>query len=494
MDDPSLHAERREHLAALVGDGIALLPAGVETPRNNDVEHPFRQDSAFHYLTGFDEPDAVMLLDPQAADEQYVLFVRPRDREKEIWTGLRAGTDGAKERYGADASYPVGGFDTLLRQRLVGRGAVFLPFGNPGFHRRILQLVRGAAGLGVRYGRLVPTEFRDIGPLVAEMRLVKTPQEIDLLRAACEITAEAHAEAMRFARPGRYEYQVQAALEYVFRMRGARRDGYPSIVASGANACILHYTENDRLIADSDLVLIDAGAEYGYYSADITRTFPAGGRFTAPQRALYDLVLEAQRGALALARPGGSLKEQQDVASRILAEGLVEIGLLPGPAGDAMRMHHYREFFMHGTGHWLGIDVHDAGAYRIEGAPRPLEPGMAFTVEPGIYVDPDRESIQLAMLEFDIDERMERRMLLGPAKAREIEKKEREAAPKVVHPIPEEFRGIGIRIEDDVLVTGSGHEILTGGVPTDPDRVEDLCAEAPLLPFLEPLRPAATGG
>ncbi len=493
MDNPSLHAERRERLATLVGDGIAVLPAGAETPRNNDVEYPFRQDSAFHYLTGFDEPDAIMLFDPQAQDEQYVLFVRPRDREKEIWTGRRAGTDGAKERYGADASYPIKELDAILRQRLVGRRTVFLPFRNPGFHRRILRLTRAVAGLGERYGRLVPSEFRDINPLVGEMRLVKTSQEIDLLRAACEITAEAHAEAMRFARPGRYEYQVQAALEYVFRMRGARRDGYPSIVASGANACILHYTENDRRIADGDLVLIDAGAEFGYYSADITRTFPAGGRFTAPQRALYDLVLDAQQAALALARPGGSLKEQQDAASGILTDGLVELGLLPGPAGDARRMHHYREFFMHGTGHWLGIDVHDAGTYRLGGTPRPLEPGMVFTVEPGIYVDPERERIELAMLEFDIDERMERRMVLGPARARELEKKEHEAAPKVAHPIPEEFRGIGIRIEDDVLVTGAGRKILTRGVPTDPDRIEDLCAEAPLMPFLEPYRPAVTG-
>ena len=494
MDSLTLHAERRERLAASIGDGIALLPAGAETLRNNDVEHPFRQDSAFHYLTGFDEPDAIMLLDPQAADEQYVLFVRPRDREKEIWTGLRAGTDGARERFGADASYPIGEFDTLLRQRLVGRRTVFLPFGNPGFHRRILGLARAVAGLGERYGRLVPSEFRDVHSLVGEMRLVKTPREIDLLRAACEITAEAHAEAMRFARPGRYEYQIQAVLEYVFRMRGARRDGYPSIVASGANACILHYTENDRRIADGDLVLIDAGAEYGYYSADITRTFPAAGRFTAPQRAVYDLVLGAQQAALALARPGGSLKDQQEVASRVLTEGLAELGLLPGPARDAMPMHHYREFFMHGTGHWLGIDVHDAGAYRVGGTPRPLEPGMVFTVEPGIYVDPERETVELAMLEFDIDEQMERRMLLGPAKARELEKKERDEAPKVVHPIPEEFRGIGIRIEDDVLITGSGHEVLTSNVPTDPRRIESLCAEAPLTPFLEPYRAAAAGG
>lgn len=484
MESSSVHAERRERLAARIGDGIALLPAGAEVPRNNDVEYPFRQNSDFHYLTGFDEPDAVMLLDPQAPDEQYVLFVRPRDREIEIWTGLRAGTDGARERYGADASYPLKELDGTLRKRLVGRRTVFLPLGNAGLHSRVLGLAGGLAGLGQRYGRAIPREFRDLSPLVGEMRLVKTPEEIDLLRAACGITAEAHAEAMRFAAPGRYEYQVQAALEYVFRMRGARRDGYPSIVASGANACILHYVQNDGRIADGDLVLIDAGAEFGYYSADITRTFPAGGRFTAPQRALYDLVLSAQHAALDLCRPGRSLKEQHDRASAVLAEGLVELGLLPGSAGEAMRMHHYREFFMHGTGHWLGVDVHDAGAYRVDGAPRPLEPGMAFTVEPGLYVDPDRETVELAMLEFDIDEWMERRMTLGAAAARALEKKEREAAPKVVHPIPEAFRGIGIRIEDDVLITESGHEVLTDGVPTDPGRIETLCAEAPRLPFL----------
>ena len=494
MDSASVHAERRERLAARIGDGIALLPAGAEVTRNNDVEYPFRQNSDFHYLTGFHEPDAVMLLDPQAADEQYVLFVRPRDREIEIWTGLRAGTEGARERYGADASYPLKELDGVLRKRLVGRRTVLLPFGNPAFHSRVLGLARGLAGLGQRYGRTIPGEVRDLSPLVGEMRLVKTPEEIDLLRATCEITAEAHAEAMRFASPGRYEYQVQAALEYVFRMRGARRDGYPSIVASGANACILHYTQNDGRIADGDLVLIDAGAEFGHYSADITRTFPAGGRFTTPQRALYDLVLSAQRAALDLCRPGPSLKDQHDRASAVLAEGLVELGLLPGPAEEATRMHHYREFFMHGTGHWLGVDVHDTGTYRLDGAPRPLEPGMAFTVEPGLYVDPDGERIELAMLEYDIDEWMERRMALGAAAAKHLEKKEREAAPKVVHPVPEEFRGIGIRIEDDVLITESGHEILTDGVPTCADRIEDLCAEEPLLPFLGTYRqPVAEG-
>ena len=479
-----LHAERRERLAGLLGDGLALVPAATEVVRNNDVDHPFRQDSAFYYLTGFDEPDAVMLIDPSACDEQYVLFVRPRDREREIWDGRRAGVEGAKERFGADGSYPVSEFEVVLRKRLVGRRVIHLPFADAGFHRRVVNLVRSVGGLANRFGRVVPTEIRDVSPLVGDLRLHKTAAEVDRLRTACEITAEGHAEAMRFVRPGRYEYQVQAALEYVFRARGARRDGYPSIVASGANACILHYTENDRRIEDGDLVLIDAGAEYGYFSADITRTFPASGAFSGPQRELYDLVLEAQQAALALARPRSTMKQLHEEAVAVIAAGLVDLGLLPGTTDDVVAMHHYREYFMHGTGHWLGMDVHDAGAYGVGGEPRPLVSGMAFTVEPGVYVDPDRAQIELPMLEYDLDEWTERRMLLGSAKAKEVEKREREAAPTVKHPVPEPFRGIGIRIEDDVLITDAGHDILTSGVPTDPHEIETICAETPAVPFL----------
>lgn len=468
----------------MLGDGLALVPAATEVVRNNDVEHPFRQDSAFFYLTGFDEPDAVMLIDPSAHDEQYVLFVRPRDREREIWDGRRAGVEGAKERFGADASYPVSEFDGILRKRLVGRRVVYLPFPDAEFHRRVVGLVRSVGGLANRYGRVIPTEFRDVSPILGDLRLHKTSEEVDRLKVACEITAEGHAEAMRFARPGRYEYQVQAALEYVFRARGARRDGYPSIVASGGNACILHYTENDRRIEHGDLVLIDAGAEYGYFSADITRTFPASGVFSGPQREIYDLVLSAQRSALGPAKPGSTMKDLHEEAVRVIAEGLVGLGLLPGSADRVVGMHHYREYFMHGTGHWLGMDVHDAGAYGVGGAPRPLAPGMAFTVEPGIYVDPERAEVELPMLEYDLDEWTERRMLLGSAKAKEMEKREREAAPTVRHTVPEAFRGIGVRIEDDVLITDAGHDNLTAGVPTDPEEIEALCAEAPAVPFL----------
>ena len=480
----ALHAGRRERLAGLLGDGLALVPAATQVIRNNDVDHPFRQDSAFYYLTGFDEPDAVMLIDPSADDEQYVLFVRPRDREREIWDGRRAGVEGAKERFGADGSYPVAELDAILRSRLLGRRVVYMPFADADFHRKVVGLVRSVGGLANRYGRVVPTEVRDVSPLLGDLRLHKTAEEVDCLRVACEITAEGHAEAMRFTRPGRYEYQVQAALEYVFRARGARRDGYPSIVASGRNACILHYTENDRRIEDGDLVLIDAGAEYGYFSADITRTFPASGVFSGPQREIYDLVLRAQRAALALAKPGSTMKQLHEEAVATIAEGLVDLGLLPGTAEDAVRMHHYREYFMHGTGHWLGMDVHDAGAYAIGGEPRPLVPGMAFTVEPGIYVDAERAEIELPMIEYDLDGWTERRMLLGAAKAKELEKREREAAPTVKHPVPRAFRGIGVRIEDDVLITHTGHDNLTSGVPTDPEEIEALCADAPGVPYL----------
>ena len=484
-DPRTLHAGRRERFAAAVGGGLALVPAASMARRNNDVDHPFRQDTDFYYLTGFDEPDAVMLLDPSAASEQYVLFVRPRDREREIWDGRRAGPEGAVERYGAEAAYPVSELETVLRRRLPGRRTLYLPYGRPGFRRRVMGLVRSLGGLAGRFGRVIPTEVRDASPLLAELRMRKTPEEAALLRAACEITAEGHAEAMRFTRPGRREYQVQAALEYVFRSRGARRDGYPAIVASGPNACILHYFENNRRIEEGDLVLIDAGAEYRYFSADITRTFPAGGKFAGPQRELYEVALAAQRAALDLAAPGATMKGLHEAAVGVIAEGLVELGLLPGPAEEAVRMHHYREFYMHGTGHWLGMDVHDAGAYWTEGAPRPLAPGMAFTVEPGVYVEADRESVELAMLEYDMDERTERRMLLGSAKAKKLEERESRSAPKVTHPVPEHFRGIGIRIEDDVLITGGGCEILTSGVPADPRRIEEICAEPPLLPPLD---------
>ena len=477
------HARRRERLAELLGDGLALVSAASPARRNNDVEHPFRQDSDFYYLTGFAEPGATLLLDPSAPEENFVLFVRPRDRERETWEGRRAGTEGARERFGADAAYPASGLEEALRERLAGRRTVFLPFRDRGLRNRALAAAAALGGLRERFGEEIPAEVRDLTPLLAELRLRKTEAEAEALRTACRITAAGHLEAMRFARPGLHEYQVQAALEYSFRIRGARREGYPSIVASGENAVILHYTENDRRLRDGDLILIDAGAEYEYFSADITRTFPVNGRFTGPQRAVYEAVLAAHAAGLEASRAGSSMRDIHRAAAGVITEGLVELGLLPGPAERALACHHYREFFMHGTGHWLGMDVHDAGTYGADGSPRPLQPGMAFTVEPGIYVDPERESVELPLLEYDPERWARRRMVLGAERARQAEAGEREEAGSVSHPVPEALRGIGVRIEDDVLITDRGPEVLTAAVPVHPDHVEEICAESSSLPL-----------
>jgi len=279
-----------------------------------------------------------------------------------------------------------------------------------------------------------------------------------------------------------HEYQVQAAVEFVFRSQGSPRDAYPSIMASGPNACILHYVENQRRMQDGDLLLIDAGCEYGYHAADITRTFPVNGRFTGPQRAIYEVVLHAQLAAIAASKPGAKYEIVHEAARRVLTEGLVELKLLPRNVADSLAMHHYREFYMHGTGHWLGMDVHDVGDYRVQRRSRALEPGMVFTVEPGIYIDPERESVTFHLREYSEEEMWERRLRLGMVAARKLEDDEKAKAQAVTHVIPKEFRGIGVRIEDDILVTGGGIENLTAGTPKTVEEVERTCAEAPRLP------------
>ncbi len=484
MTDQTFFATRRADFMDRIGGEIAIIAAATETVRNDDVHHPFRQNSDFWYLTGFGEPDAVAVLDPSHPDEPYVLFVRPRDRETEIWDGYRAGVEGAQEDYGADAAYPIADLDKVLRGRLGGRRAIYTITANHRFAQRLTRLMSALRGVAVRYGRPVPDRLIDASSILDDMRLYKTADEIDLLRRAGTISATGHAEAMRFTRPGLSEFQVAAAMEYVFRMNGSRRDGYPPIVAGGANACILHYTENDSVLEDGDLLLIDAGAEYEYFSADITRTFPVNGRFSPEQRTLYELVLAAQIAAFGVAVEGSTMRAIHESSVEIITAGLVELGLLPGPVERARRMNHYREFFMHGTGHWLGHDVHDSGRYGIDGKPRHLEVGMSFTIEPGIYVAPDRPTIKLPLLEYDQDEWTERRMVLGADAAKELEKAERAAAGFEEFTLPVSFLGIGIRIEDDVLLTEAGPENLTGSLPTDPDAVEALCAEGAMLPSL----------
>jgi len=479
--DQAPFIERRLRFTEALGDGLAIIPGGQEIGRNGDVHYEFRQNSDFFFLTGFAEPDAVAVFNPADPKERYVLFVRPRDREMEVWNGYRAGVAGAVATYGADAAYPIDQLDAKLREYALDRPTIYYRLGDAAFDRRILHLVAELRGARVR-GYAAPVRIEDPGPRLHELRLRRSATELAYQRRACEISREAHVEAMRYARPGLYEYQVQAALEFVFRVHGSPRNGYPSIVASGENACVLHYSENARRMAAGDLLLIDAGCEWGYHSADITRTFPVDGRFTAPQRAVYEVVLRAQLAGIAAARPGHRYEVVHEAARRVLTEGLVALGLLPRGVEESLAMHHYREFYMHGTGHWLGMDVHDVGAYKLDKVSRVLEPGMVLTVEPGLYLDPAREAVTLWLREYSEDDLWERRLRLGVAAAKKLEEEEKAKAPQLVHPIPPEFRGIGVRIEDDVLITSEGCEVLTAGTPKTVDDVERTCAEAPRLP------------
>jgi Xaa-Pro aminopeptidase len=467
--------DRRQRFAEAIGDGLAIIPGAPEIYRNADTAYPFRQASDFHFLTGFDEPDAVAVFNPTHTKERFVLFVRPRDREMEIWNGPRAGVEGAIGTYGADTAYPIAQLDEKLREWLVERPVLYYRLGQAAHDQRITRLIVELRAARAR-GFSTPVKIEDPGPILHEMRLRRSAAELAWQRRACEISRDAHIEAMRVAAAGLWEYQLQAALEFVFRDRGSRRNAYPSIVASGPNACILHYQANTRRLETGDLVLIDAGCEYGYHASDITRTFPASGRFSAPQRTIYELVLRAQLAAIAAVRPGARHEEVHDAARRVLTEGLVGLGLLPRSVDESLAMHHYREFFMHGTSHWLGMDVHDVGDYRLRGLSRALEPGMVLTVEPGLYFDLERESATFYLREYSEQELWDRRHRLGPA-AKRLEEEEKARAEKIIHPIAREFRGIGVRIEDDVLVTAQGCEVLTTGTPKTVAEVERACAE-----------------
>ena len=465
-----------------IGNDLAIVPAAAETVRNDDVHHVFRQSSDFFFLTGFDEPDAVALFDP-THDQPYVLFVRPRDPEMEAWNGKRAGVDGAMERFGADEAFPISDLEKVLRDRFRDRDALWYSTGSP-IDPRVLGSLSQARGMQIRAGVTVPSSIVDPSTALHELRLIKSSEEIDALREACRISADGHREAIRFAAPGRSEHEVQSAMEYVFRASGATREGYPSIVASGDNACILHYVENDQPLRDGDLLLIDAAAEVGYLSSDITRTFPVNGRFSDAQRSVYDVVLAAQEAVIEACEPGLPFTDMHEIAVRTLTEGMIALGLLPGPVEDAVAYGWYREFYFHGTGHWLGMDVHDAGAYRIDGVGRQLQPGMTFTVEPGIYVARDKTVLELSKASFDMDAERDLAYLEGAAEAKRILDERRSKADIITYEVPSQFLGIGIRIEDDLLVTSSGCENLTRGVPVDPDEIETLWNEVPTVPTM----------
>ncbi len=425
--------ERREELGRRLGaGGAAVFFTARESRRNGDVDHEFRGSSDFVYLTGFEEPDAVAVLHPGHPERKFTLFVRPRDPAQETWTGERAGVEGARERLGADAAFPVGEIEKELPACLANARRLVYAAGRDEEADRAVFRAIAALRTRARTGVRAPTEILDPEPILHELRLRKRPEEIAALRRAAAITSEAHATAMREARPGMHEYDVQALLEYRFRRAGSPRNGYPSIVGSGPNATTLHYTANRRRLERGDLLLIDAGAEVDFYTADVTRTFPVGGRFSRPQRAVYEVVLDAQERAIAECRPGVPFDRVHETALRTLVEGMLRIGLLAGDPDAIVKDESYKKLYMHRTSHWLGMDVHDVGAYRPEGGWRPLEPGMVLTVEPGIYVRPGTEGA------------------------------------------PPEFAGIGVRIEDDVLVTADGPEVLTAAAPKTIAEIERL--------------------
>jgi len=434
--DPKLHAARRVRVFEEMerrGGGVMVLPAAEERPRNADSEYLFRQDSDYAWAVGLDEPMGGAVLIARGGERKLVLFVRPRDKEKEIWNGRRVGVEGAKEIVGADEAYTVAELDQKLAPLVEGAPTLWWRIGqDPAWDARLARVLGELRAL-TRTGKKAPEAVVDPGRIVHELRLVKAPDEVAKLRKAAEITAEAHMAAMRDGSAGRREHQVQAEIEYAFRRRGGMGPGYGTIVATGPNSTILHYRAGDAVLEDGQVCLVDAGGEYDWYTADVTRTFPVSGEFTKAQRDLYDLCLTAQKEAIEAVRPGTTLDAIHDQTVRRLTEGLIGLGLLQGKVEERIEDKAYRKYYMHRTSHWLGMDVHDVGDYYVDGKPRPLVPGMVLTIEPGLYVAQDDEGA------------------------------------------PPEMRGVGIRIEDDVLVTPEGRENLTAAVPKEEKELEAVC-------------------
>lgn len=430
--EPAEFQQRRQQLLAELADQSAVLVAAApQQSRNSDVEWPFRQDSYFYYLTGFDEPHAWLLLLKKQQQTFFYLFCQPRDKQQEIWNGFRYGPEGACRHFQADHAWSTGELDEQLPRLLDGIETLYYLQANRRSRKAInhwLDQMRAQR----RKGLQVPYRHQDLAPLLDEMRLIKSPAEQAMLRHAAAISAKAHVQAMQHCQPGRYEYQLDAQIQHCFLHNGCRLPAYSSIVGSGANGCVLHYVANRAPLISGDLVLIDAGCEWGYYAGDITRTFPVNGHFSAEQRALYQLVLDVNQACIDLIRPGISWHAPHELSVRLLTEGLVALGLLQGDVATLIEQEAYQAFYMHKLGHWLGLDVHDVGNYKIDGEWRQLQPGMVMTVEPGLYIAPDNQAVE----------------------------------PR--------WRGIGIRIEDDVLVTEQGADVLSAGVPKTIAAIEAL--------------------
>jgi Xaa-Pro aminopeptidase len=424
---------RRQALMNMMGPGsIAILPAAPHYRRNRDTEYRYRQDSDFYYLSGFPEPEAVICLIPGRPQGEFVMFCRERDRDMEIWNGYRAGPEGVVNDFGADDAFPIEDLDEIIPGLIEGRERVFVSMGaQPVFDQRLMGWVNSIRARS-RAGLHAPGEFLMLDHLLHDLRLFKSAEEVKIMRRAANISARAHVRAMQVSHAGMAEYELEAELMHEFLKNGCAAPAYNTIVGSGANACILHYVENTRVMQDGDLVLIDAGGELDHYASDITRTFPVNGTFSPEQKAIYELVLKSQLAAIATVKPGAHWNTAHETVVDILTEGLIELGLLQGTKAECIEKESYRQFFMHRTGHWLGMDVHDVGDYKIDSQWRVLEPGMVMTVEPGLYIAPDCETVDA------------------------------------------KWRGIGVRIEDDVLVTKAGHEVLTQAVPKSVADIEAL--------------------
>jgi len=426
--DIGVYQRRRARLAAAMGSGVAVIPTAAERTRNRDSHYPYRFDSYFYYLTGFREPEAVLVI-VAGAGPKCILFCRDKDPEREIWDGFRFGPDAARAAFGFEEAQSIARLDAVMPDLLADRGTLFCHLGaDAGWDARVMGWVNQVRGRA-RTGVAAPSEIKDVHALLDEMRLIKGPEELAVIRRAAGVSAAAHRRAMRAARPGRAEYEIEAELLHEFRRQGAQAPAYPPIVAGGARACVLHYVQNDGVLQDGELLLIDAGCEIDGYASDLTRTFPVSGRFSGPQREIYELVLAAQAAAIGAVKPGNPWDAPHRAAVSVLAQGLIDLKLLTGSPEQAVETEAYKRFYMHRTGHWLGLDVHDAGDYKRGGEWRALAPDMVLTVEPGCYI-------------------------------------------RAGEGVPERFAGIGVRIEDDVLVTGAGAEVLTRDAPKSVADVE----------------------
>ncbi|BAP54548.1 peptidase M24, catalytic core [Thioploca ingrica] len=432
--DKTEFKNRRQQLINLMGAGsMAILPAAPMRIRNREVHYPYRQDSNFYYLTGFPEPEALAVIVPHREQGQYILFCREKDPEKETWHGRRVGLEGACEHYGADDAFPITDVDDIVPGLMESCRRLYYPMGYyQEFDEKIMEWMNQLRGRA-RAGVVAPKEMVTLDHVLHEMRLCKSAAEIEVIRTAAAVTIRAHKRAMQSCRPGLFEYQLEAEISHEFLQSGCRSPAYPAIVGGGKNACILHYTDNSEVLNEGDLVLIDAGAEWDYYAADITRTFPVNGHFTKPQQLIYELVLKAQRAAIDKIYPGYHWNEPYEAAVEVVTKGLIEFGLLVGKLDVLIEEEAYKRFYMHRIGHWLGMDVHDPGEYKVDEVWRTLKPGMVMTVEPGIYI---------------------------PA----------------AEDIAREWWNIGVRIEDNILVTEGGHEILTADLPKTVAEIEALMA------------------